>query len=122
MATSTPASANSPANISPVGPAPAIATACPVIATLQSVFHEGNHALRGGPCRKSPGASYTGSGKGRKPLSFRVSATSPNLIHRRRHLFCCVDFLVKSAGRIQNRLTGNQMVAYYVMELNGSLL
>src|SRR2546421_4460225 len=30
MATSTPASANSPANISPVGPAPAIATACSV--------------------------------------------------------------------------------------------
>ena len=53
---------------------------------------------------------------------FAYPPPSPNLIHRRRHLFCCVDFLVKSAGRIQNRLTGNQMVAYYVMELNGSLL
>src|SRR5260221_9290015 len=34
MATSTLANANSPANISPVGPAPAITTACPFIATL----------------------------------------------------------------------------------------
>src|SRR4051794_30504401 len=32
MATSTPANANSPANISPVGPPPAITTACSVIA------------------------------------------------------------------------------------------
>ena len=36
MATSTPANANSPANISPVGPPPAITTACSVIATLRS--------------------------------------------------------------------------------------
>src|SRR6266550_87045 len=35
MATSTPANANSPANISPVGPPPAITTACSVIATLR---------------------------------------------------------------------------------------
>jgi hypothetical protein len=34
-ATSMPANANSPANISPVGPAPAITTACSVIATLR---------------------------------------------------------------------------------------
>src|SRR4029453_7409418 len=34
MATSTPANANSPANISPVGPPPAITTPCSVIATL----------------------------------------------------------------------------------------
>src|ERR1051325_3580906 len=34
MATSTPASASSPANISPVGPPPAITTACSFIATL----------------------------------------------------------------------------------------
>ncbi len=34
MATSTPANANSPASINPVGPAPAITTACSVIATL----------------------------------------------------------------------------------------
>jgi hypothetical protein len=36
MATSTPANANSPANISPVGPPPTITTAWLVIATLQS--------------------------------------------------------------------------------------
>src|SRR5882724_7430704 len=36
MATSTPANASSPANISPVGPPPAITTACSVIGTLQS--------------------------------------------------------------------------------------
>jgi hypothetical protein len=36
MATSTPANANSPANISPVGPPPAITTACSVIVTLRS--------------------------------------------------------------------------------------
>ena len=35
MATSTPANANSPANISPVGPPPAITTACSVIVTLR---------------------------------------------------------------------------------------
>src|SRR5712691_9534519 len=34
-ATSTPATANSPANSSPVGPPPAITTACSVIATLR---------------------------------------------------------------------------------------
>jgi hypothetical protein len=37
MATSTPANANSPANISPVGPPPAITTAWLVIAALQSL-------------------------------------------------------------------------------------
>jgi hypothetical protein len=35
MTTSTPANANSPANISPVGPPPTITTACSVIATLR---------------------------------------------------------------------------------------
>src|SRR5882672_10850160 len=35
IATSTPANANSPANIRPVGPPPAITTACSVIATLR---------------------------------------------------------------------------------------
>ena len=34
IATSTPANASSPASISPVGPAPAITTACPVIAAI----------------------------------------------------------------------------------------
>src|SRR5271165_1805665 len=35
MATSTPANASSPANISPVGPPPVITTACSVIGTLR---------------------------------------------------------------------------------------
>src|SRR5215468_96909 len=43
MATSMPAKANSPANISPVGPAPAISTACLVIATLRSAATAGRH-------------------------------------------------------------------------------
>src|SRR5215216_478004 len=49
MATSTPANANSPANISPVGPPPAITTAWPVIATpvgITSVATSGLHPLR----------------------------------------------------------------------------
>ena len=45
MATSTPANANSPANISPVGPPPAITTAWLVIATL------GNNTLISRPRR-----------------------------------------------------------------------
>src|SRR5438477_2651861 len=45
MATSMPANANSPANISPVGPPPAITTACSVIATLR------NNSLISGPRR-----------------------------------------------------------------------
>jgi hypothetical protein len=39
MATSTPANANSPANVSPVGPPPAIATACSAIAGSVSAHH-----------------------------------------------------------------------------------
>src|SRR5919108_343554 len=67
IATSTPANANSPANISPVGPAPAIATACSVIAPLRPAspaslsFHfrrfwpaAGDYAARPGACRKPP--------------------------------------------------------------------
>src|SRR5687768_3150897 len=71
MATSTPANANSPANISPVGPPPAITTACSVIATLRpytspttdasrySRFRRfwpaaRDYAPRPGACRKSP--------------------------------------------------------------------
>ena len=36
MATSTPANASSPANISPVGPPPAITTACSVMPTPET--------------------------------------------------------------------------------------
>src|SRR5215467_12514937 len=49
MATSTHAKANSPANISPVGPPPTITTACSVIATLRSSPRQGPtrpHAAR----------------------------------------------------------------------------
>src|SRR5918992_4351061 len=72
IATSTPANANSPANISPVGPPPAITTACSVIATLRpytaTTTHAfrcphfrrfwlaaGDYAARPGACRKPPG-------------------------------------------------------------------
>ena len=46
IATSTPANANSPASISPVGPPPAITTACSVMATLQSDTSTTTHAFR----------------------------------------------------------------------------
>jgi hypothetical protein len=46
MATSTPASANSPASIIPVGPPPAITTACSVIAALPSDTSRTTHAFR----------------------------------------------------------------------------
>src|SRR5215213_5295062 len=46
MATSTPANANSPANISPVGPPPVITTACSVIATLRPDTSRTTHAFR----------------------------------------------------------------------------
>src|SRR5439155_21589859 len=51
MATSTRASASSPASISPVGPPPAITTACSVIATLRSrgeAFPESDRAMDAG--------------------------------------------------------------------------
>ena len=46
MATSTPANANSPANISPVGPPPAITTGCSVTATLRPYTSTTTHAFR----------------------------------------------------------------------------
>src|SRR6202011_5380470 len=55
MATSIPANANSPANISPVGPPPAITTACSVMVR--------DSTARPGSCRKPPGALYAGSGE-----------------------------------------------------------
>src|SRR6185295_12534566 len=64
MTTSTPANANSPANISPVGPPPAITTACSVIATLRPhafrdshfrrLWQAGDAAAPPGPYRKPP--------------------------------------------------------------------
>src|SRR5438876_3042118 len=55
MATSTPANANSPANISPVGPPPAITTACSVIATLRPA------APRVPPSDRRPRATHLSS-------------------------------------------------------------
>src|SRR5437762_1114476 len=52
MATSIPANASSPANISPVGPPPAITTACSVIATL--IQNEREVPDRSSSFRRSP--------------------------------------------------------------------
>src|ERR671919_633290 len=49
MATSTPANANSPASISPVGPPPAITTGCSVIATLRPASHRAPRPSEGSP-------------------------------------------------------------------------
>src|SRR5882757_6821535 len=69
MATSTPANANSPANISPVGPAPAITTACSVIGTLQSA-----------PATRRRGRAAPHSPAGRTPAPpYRVPATAPQV-------------------------------------------
>src|SRR6185312_16760242 len=64
MATSIPASASSPASIIPVGPPPAITTACSVTTTPVSVGSgsASHSAARPGPCRKPPGAQYVESG------------------------------------------------------------
>src|ERR1700694_5414821 len=66
MTTSTPANANSPASISPVGPPPAITTACSVIALrrsgrdrLQRTSH-GQHVWVA--CGKTPPSRYVADG------------------------------------------------------------
>src|SRR5436190_177530 len=65
MTTSIPANASSPANISPVGPPPAITTACSVISTprtpdrRQRTSH-GQHVW--GACGKPPRSRYVASG------------------------------------------------------------
>ena len=67
MATSTPANANSPANISPVGPPPAITTACSVIATL-----------RVGLTPVATGASHSSAPRARNcTASPTIGSTSP---------------------------------------------
>ena len=75
-----PANVSSPANISPVGPPPAITTACSVKATLRpdtptttQAFRSshfprrwlaaGDYAARQGACRKRPCAVYVGGGE-----------------------------------------------------------
>src|SRR5687768_15645773 len=70
MATSTPANANSPASISPVGPPPAITTACSVIATLRSA--SGHRLLRKpggleGLCRVAVGVDMNDLSLAKRP-------------------------------------------------------
>src|SRR6266404_6243806 len=69
MATSTPANANSPANISPVGPPPAITTACSVIGTFQSA-----------PAARRRGRAAPHSPAARTPAPpYRVPTTAPRV-------------------------------------------
>ena len=60
-ATSTPANANSPASISPVGPPPAITTACSVIATLRPA--SGRSRNQSSRPRRRSGARAGGTGR-----------------------------------------------------------
>ena len=62
MATSTPANASSPASISPVGPPPAITTACSVIAMLfptSRIVVDGRPAVNRRPPRRPPPCHVT---------------------------------------------------------------
>src|SRR5215475_2537707 len=108
IATSTPANANSPANIRPVGPPPAISTACFVSSLLPPICLRSRRDAHGvndtgissllllpllawagdaegrlGSGRKPPGVLYSGSGR-RPVLSFRgsVRAYAPKPITR----------------------------------------
>ena len=65
MATSTPANANSPASISPVGPPPAITTACSVMATPQPDTSTRTHAYR--PPIRYANAMASGAHRRRSP-------------------------------------------------------
>src|ERR1700674_4801326 len=71
MATSTPASASSPATISPVGPPPAITTLCSVIRPPfpKVLVSAEDSAARPGSCHKPQAVQYTENGKERV-LSF----------------------------------------------------
>lgn len=81
MATST------PANIIPVGPPPAITTACSVnnklmslllfqkaLASAKSPADASDSKTHAGSCRKFPGALFSGYGREEQSTSFRVSA------------------------------------------------
>src|SRR3979490_1357284 len=92
MATSTPANANSPPNISPVGPPPATATACsaiglrPPISPLsypQVLAWASDSAARPGSCRKPPGALYVESGRGTTLSLVRYPCPARNTGSRR---------------------------------------
>src|SRR6187455_3461966 len=74
-ATSTPASASSPASISPVGPPPAITTSCSVNPALPSLpASAGDSTTRPGSCRKPQGARYAGGGRRGRPRSRAASS------------------------------------------------
>src|SRR5687768_9234590 len=104
IATSTPANASSPANIRPVGPPPAITTACSVIGTLrlasplarltprfrQILASAGDSARRPGSCRKPPRALYVESG----------GAVGPP--------FLCVDLPLVRLARMRGRIPQGQ--------------
>src|ERR1700704_19556 len=91
MATSTPANANSPANISPVGPPPTITTACPDVCICHSVgslpgraFYGMSRVLTQAGCELHIRAGETGI-----PLSMRdrrhgpTDRSSADLLQRR---------------------------------------
>src|ERR1700693_2613749 len=63
MATSTPANANSPANISPVGPPPATTTACSAILLNLRTKLRSQRRTERGACGKPRGALYIEGGK-----------------------------------------------------------
>src|SRR6266536_1946832 len=76
IATSTPANANSPANISPVGPPPAITTACPVTATLRPASRPRGPAARTpAPPRRVPATGPRVPPAARRPGASHASTT-----------------------------------------------
>jgi hypothetical protein len=79
MATSTLAIANSPATIIPVGPPPAITTACPSISRISLIGcgFERDYEARPRPCCKSPCARYPNSGE-RRFLELLLARPHPN--------------------------------------------
>ena len=75
MATSTPANASSPASISPVGPPPAITTACWVIATRRPASHRSRPAHHIPP-RRVPATAPRVPSSVRRPRATRTSTTN----------------------------------------------
>src|ERR1700674_3951916 len=92
MATSTPASASSPATISPVGPPPAITTLCSVIRPPfpKVLVSAGDSAARPGSCHKPQAVQYTENGKERV-LSFLFSAADGQAFAQRRLPWACAN-------------------------------
>src|SRR3954449_2847225 len=77
----TPASASSPASIIPVGPAPAITTACSLIATFPSrpvLTSVADSSARPGACGKPPGGRYPESGRALHRLDRRHATQQPS--------------------------------------------